>query len=128
VAQRVVDSLEAVEVEHQDVEWRSVPGEPGGYALDFILETGAVGQPGQGVVPRQIGDPGLGPLQLGDVLGGDDAAPGRQRVADRPDKAAIVQFGKVFEFAAQGHPCGDLETVGKIRVRTLFREVAFGNS
>ena len=53
VAVHVVDRLEAVEVEHQN---RQLPrrADAAKIFIQLLAEETAVGQPGQGIVPRQI--------------------------------------------------------------------------
>ena len=58
VAERVVDRLEVVEVEEGDRQRPLVSGRRASACVDPIDEQGAVGEPGQGVVPgpgRQLG-------------------------------------------------------------------------
>ena len=67
VAEGVVDGLETVEVEEQQGDALAVAGGAGEGLFETIVEQGAVGQAGQGVVLGQEGDARLGGLALGDV-------------------------------------------------------------
>ena len=73
MAERIVDLLEAVEIEHQNGERLLQPALPRAGLLDLLDQCGAVGEPGQRVVMRQKRDALLGFLPLGNVLDdGDD--------------------------------------------------------
>ncbi len=74
MAERIVDLLEAIEVEQQNGERLLQPALPRRGFLDFLNERRAIGEPGQRVMVRQKGDALLGLLALGDVLDdGNDA-------------------------------------------------------
>ena len=77
VALGVVDLLEAVEVDEED---RRAAGRcassVGQRLVDAVDEQGAVGQAGQRVVGRLLGEGGLGVLQIGHALGLRLAEPG----------------------------------------------------
>src|SRR5512147_1065070 len=68
MAMRVVDCLEAVEIEHEHSHLSSVAVYPDDGALDAITEQAAVGEPGQGIVLGQIAHPLLAALALGNVV------------------------------------------------------------
>jgi hypothetical protein len=96
VPERVVDHLEAVEVEEEQRERPSGPP-PGALdgELEVIHEEGAVGQPRQRVVQRAVDELLLGPLAVRDVLNlEDEVRRALRRVADerdaqtRPDRPA----------------------------------------
>ena len=71
VAERVVDVLEAVEVEHQDRAAMAVALGRSQRAVELLLEAAAVEQPGQRVVVGEVLQLALEALALGDV---DDLA------------------------------------------------------
>jgi hypothetical protein len=75
VAERVVDDLEAVQVEAEHGE---APAAPERF-VQPLAEQRSVGQAGQRVVVRHVRDARLGAAALGDVLEGEDAAAIRHR-------------------------------------------------
>ena len=86
VAERVVDELEAVEVEEQHGGRGGRLGALGAAdrLVEAVEEQHAVGQPGQGVVHRVVLEALLGLLAVGDVgLAADDAQRAAVLVADR---------------------------------------------
>ena len=68
VAERVVDRLEVVEVEHDRRALRAVALDVGDVALELALERAAVEQAGQRVVVGHVAQLGLVAAALGDVL------------------------------------------------------------
>ncbi len=68
VAERVVDGLEAVEVEEEHGELRAVAVRLRDGLLDAVAQQHAVGQPRERVVVRHVRDALLGELALGDVI------------------------------------------------------------
>ena len=77
MAERIVDALEAVEVEEHDRELFAAAER----LLHLVAEQHAVRQIGQRVVARHVHDLGLGLAALGDVfIGHDHAAVGRRAV------------------------------------------------
>ena len=75
MAERVVDVLEAVEVEQQDRHVVTGALRASDGVLDPVVEQGAVGQGGQRVVQGQALELGLLRLALGDVAQDRDAEP-----------------------------------------------------
>ena len=69
VAERVVDVLEAVDVEQHDCAARAVAGDVVDVALELALERAPVQQAGQRVVVGHVAQLGLVAAALGDVLG-----------------------------------------------------------
>jgi hypothetical protein len=68
VAERVVDELEAVDVEEEDRDGaRAAAHAPAQREREAVAEQRAVGQPGQLVVQRAVGQVELGRPALGDV-------------------------------------------------------------
>ena len=67
VAERVVDDLEAVEVEEEDGDAALAPARAPQRLAEAVEEQRAVGQPGERVVQRAVGELELGALALGDV-------------------------------------------------------------
>ena len=89
MSERVVDHLEQIEVEHEDREPAAVTPQPGQRFLHFLKQHGAIGEAGQAVVSRHVGDLGFGPLLRGDVeMHGDPSAIGHRPVIDR-ERAAV---------------------------------------
>ena len=68
VAERVVDLLEAVEIEQQQRRGRFRAAPAGQHIVDFAAEQGAVGEAGEGVIVSELFQLLLGGLALGDVL------------------------------------------------------------
>ena len=87
VAEAVVDGLEVVEVDEQHGELAAVALEPRRRVVDAVAEQRLVGEAGQRVVERLVGQLVLEPAVLGDVAEAPDPAddlavdPLRQRVA-----------------------------------------------
>jgi hypothetical protein len=67
VAQRVVDDLEAVEVEKDDGHPALAPARAAQRLAEAVEEQRAIGQPGEPVVQGAVGELQLGALALGDV-------------------------------------------------------------
>ena len=90
MAERVVDGLEAVEIEEQHGELLAAAAS----ACSMLLaEQHAVGQIGERVVARHVHDLRLGPAPLGDVLEGRDPAAVRGRaVRHAGDDAAVAEL------------------------------------
>ena len=87
MAQRIVDALELIDV---DVEDRKLPaGEIGQQCLGMALEQGSVRQIGQGVVMRQMFDPGLETPPLRHVFQRGGPAATRRSLVDQPDHAPV---------------------------------------
>ena len=70
VAQRVVDALEAVDVEQHHREHLAAPTRPRQGAVELLVEPGPVGQARQAVVVRQVPHPFFGLAPFGHVLHG----------------------------------------------------------
>ena len=88
MTERVVDTLELVDVDVMHRELLAAH-DRGQLAPQVLVEHGAVGQVGQRVVMRQMGDARLDAAALGDVLvRGHPAAIG-QRLVDDLDRAAV---------------------------------------
>src|SRR5262245_66627576 len=68
MTQRVVDVLEAVEVEHEDGERLAAPAQARTGLLDLLHEQGAVGETGQQVVMRHEFDALVRMRSFGDVF------------------------------------------------------------
>ena len=81
MAERVVDVLEVVEIEKMRGHFFAAFG-PGERLFELLIEQDAVGQAGQGIVMRHVGDLGLGAALLGDVLMRRD----RSAVGHRPHR------------------------------------------
>ena len=94
VAQAVVHDLEPVEVEEEHGDVGAVPAVPCQFLVQAVEEQGPVGQAGEGVVERLVGERLLGLDLLGDVLDGHDVAglavpaPGRRQHPDVADLAS----------------------------------------
>ena len=91
MAERIVDALEFVDVE---VKYGELVAGGGGceFALQPVVEQGAVGQIGQCVVMRQMGDARLGAPSLGDVLVGRHPSAIGQRLVGDLDRAPVGRF------------------------------------
>jgi hypothetical protein len=102
VAQRVVDLLEAVEVEEEEGQG---PAEAQG-VLEPLAQQAAVGEPGQRVVQGLVAQPLLLRLALGDVADDGDELQTlleldlRERQLDR-EAAAVPAAGPALEAAAE---------------------------
>ena len=92
VAERIVDVLESVEVEHEDRERLVSPAQPGGRLLELLDEIGAIGEAGQEIVVRHEGDLLLVAPPVGDVLVDRNPAAFRDRLRGDADHASILQF------------------------------------
>jgi hypothetical protein len=92
MAERVVDRLEAVEVDHHHGDAAAIAFQPPARFLEAGVEFGAVGKPGQDVVPRQMHDLGLGAAAFGDVLDHGDPAAAFHRLARQHDEFAVMQL------------------------------------
>ena len=92
MAERIVDGLEVVEVEQvrgHDLAALDAPQR----VLEPLVEQHAVGQAGQRIVQRHVGDLGLRAALLGDVvMRGDGAAVGH-RLGGHGDVAAVARAG-----------------------------------
>ena len=88
MAERVVDALEAVEIEEHD----GKPVAAGERLLHLVLEQDAVRQIGQRVVPRHMHDLGFGLAALGDILVSGDAAAVFGRRVEARHHAAVGEF------------------------------------
>ena len=83
MSERIVDALEPVEIEAKHGELFAVTQPPQAF-LQLFAEEHTVGQIGQLIVPRQMGDMRLSLLPLGNVLvDRDPAAVGGILVGDR---------------------------------------------
>ena len=83
MTERVIDRLEAVEIEHQQGERLAAALRAIERLLHALAEQRAVGKAGQFVMRRHFGDARLGALALGDVgEGAHHAAVGRGHRAD----------------------------------------------
>ncbi len=102
VAEGVVDLLEAIQVEYQEREAGvRPPGRRDGVS-DMPDQQGAVGEAGQLVVRRLVGQLRLGHLAVGDVAcdgRGPDDPP--RRVADRRDRQRDVEDASVLGASAR---------------------------
>src|ERR1035438_7666236 len=96
VAQRVVHLLEVVEVDEEHADRLADPSGPDQFLLDPILEQAAIGQSGQGIVPRHVGDP-FEHLEVLEGSGGQVGQAGQPlvevRVVDGPSRADRTEVG-----------------------------------
>ena len=90
VAERVVDRLEVVEVEHADGDEVALAGGAVQGVLDAVVEERAVRQLGERVVEGAVAQLGLGGLALGDVAAGEDDAADVRVVAHVGDRGLDV--------------------------------------
>ncbi|MGY4255600.1 hypothetical protein ACVI1L_002668 [Bradyrhizobium sp. USDA 4516] len=90
--ERVVDVLEAVEIEHQHRKTRSAAPGTGERALHPFLEQHAIRQIGQRVMLRHIGDLGLGAPLLGDVAMRRHPAAAGHRLPRHADQPAVGEL------------------------------------
>ena len=101
MAERVIDALELVEVEAEHRQAFAAFD-----ALELVLQRlaqqHAVGQVGQRVVARHVGDLALRALPLGDVFVGGEPAAAGQRLADDREGAPVRQADNVREGLAVG--------------------------
>ena len=111
MAERIVDALEAVEVEVKHgklvaaVDAGQRVGEP-------LAKQQPVGQVGQRVVPRHVGDALLGLAAFGDVVvGGDEAAVAHGMIEHR-DGAPVRQLDQLGEGGAGGQRLVQLADIG----------------
>ena len=90
MAERVVDGLEQIEIEHEKREPAAVTALPRQRLVHFFQQHRAVGDPGQAVMARHEGDLRFGLFLRGDVLmDRDPAAVGHRPVIDA-DHAAVA--------------------------------------
>ena len=68
MAERVVDVLEVIEVEHQQCAFAAVAADERRLGLELMAEAVAIEQPGQMVVIGEVLEPVLVSLAIGDVL------------------------------------------------------------
>lgn len=127
MSERVVDVLEAIEIEHQHRKARSAAPRTGQCLLHPLLEQHAVRQVGQRVVLRHVGDLGLGTALLGDVAMRRDPAAAVHRLPRHADQPAV---SKLVDPAAdlvgrQRVECGEL--LGRGAVGGLALEDAIGD-
>ena len=80
MAERVVDLLELIEVDEQQRRQLLGVALARQQPSDLVAEIDAVGQRGEFVVARQMGDPGFGVAPLGDVLEQHDGAAAGHRL------------------------------------------------
>ena len=129
VAERVVDHLEAVEVEEQHRHVALLAARGHDRLVEAVLHEAPVGQPGERVVVRHVVDGALGVEALGDVLhqGSEaDQLPGAVRerrvvplAMDRaPDarhvgRGGLVALGRLHQVAAHGLDRGALRIGGE---------------
>ena len=93
MAERVVHRLEVIEVEAHDGQHGSVGSAVVHRLMDALAEGIAVGQAGEAVVPRHVGDARLHPALLGHVLEGGDPAAVRHGLLGHGHDAAVGAFG-----------------------------------
>ena len=93
MAERVVDRLEAVEVDQVDGQAIVAVVELGQHVVDAFAELAAVGESGELVVARQMRDALLRALALGDVLENDDRAAVGHHAPRQRDAALAVGRG-----------------------------------
>ena len=92
MAERVVDRLELVEVEHEDREAFALARQPCQRLVHLLAEQRAIGEIGQRIMSCHMRDARFRALTLGDVLmRRDPAAAGRRLVLQR-DHAAVVEM------------------------------------
>ena len=92
MAERIVDVLEAVEVEHEDGERLFPPTQPRAGLLELLHEVGAVGEAGQQIVTRHERDLLLVAPAVGDVLVDGDPAAAVDRLVGDLDHPPVAQF------------------------------------
>ena len=88
MSERIVDALEFVDVEVKHGELVA-GGEGGEFALQPVMEQGAVRQIGQRIVMRQMGDARLGAPSLGDVLVGRHPSAVGERLVGDLDRTSV---------------------------------------
>ena len=91
MAERVVHALEAVEIETQDRRATVARRAPHG-VRQIVRERNAVGQSGERVVPRHVGDPFLGAAAFGDVLVHRHPAAVAERLDQDADGPSVLQL------------------------------------
>ena len=100
VPERVIDVLEAIEIDEMHGDAAALQRKDGKRLLQFFDQLGAIGQAGQRIVMRHVGDLRLGFLPFGDVLEGRDPAASRHRLVDHAKRApADVSMTLVAGFA-----------------------------
>ena len=92
MAQRVIHRLEQVEVEHEHVEALAAGVERAERFLHFLAEMGAVGQIGEVIVARHVGDLRGSALPLGDVLVHRDPAAAGHRLVLHRGRASVGEL------------------------------------
>ena len=92
MSERVVDRLEAVEVEHQDRERLAVTGHARQRLVHLLHEQRPIGEAGQGVVARHVRKLGLDALLRGDVLMDRDPAAVVHALMIDGDDAPVAQM------------------------------------
>ena len=88
MAERIVDALEAVEIEEHDRELVAAAER----LFHLVAEQHAVRQIGERVVARHVHDLGFGLPAFGDVLVGRDPAAVRSRTVQARDHASVVEL------------------------------------
>ena len=101
MAERIVHRLEAVEVE-ASTETAPVRREAREGRLHVLVEQHAVRQIGQRVMMRHVGDAGLGPAPLGNVLIGRDPAAVGHRLMRHREGAAVRQILEIGAARCRG--------------------------
>ena len=90
MAERIVDVLEAVEIEAEHRQALALPSALSSASLHALAQQHAVGQIGQHVVVRHVGDARLDAPLLGDVLVRGDPAAARHRLMLDGDDAPVA--------------------------------------
>ena len=96
MTERIVDALEAVEVEEHHRQFVAAAQR----LHHLVLEHHPVRQVGQRVVPRHVNDLGLGAPALGDVFIGRDPAAVGGRAVQAGNHPAVVEFIKMRRLVA----------------------------
>ena len=63
MAERIVDALKMIEIETMHGELVAAPADPAEQFVQALVEQYAIGQIGEGIVMRHVGDAGLGVLR-----------------------------------------------------------------
>jgi len=115
VAERVVDELEAIEVEEEDGSRLVVSGRELERSLQLLAEASAVEQAGEGVVVCEVLELALGPLAVGDVhdVGDRERLPvvalREEGAADEnPDGVPVAVDQALLELDVVAPPVGQL--------------------